>query len=82
MDADPELNAPVLRNSCIALDEAVLDLDGAAHGVYDAAKLDDRAVAGSLDDAPVMGGDSGVHEIGAETPEARKSSVLVRASQP
>ena len=42
MDADAELDAPVGRHAGIALDHAVLHFDGAAHGVDDAAELDDR----------------------------------------
>ena len=41
----------------VALDHGVLHFDRATHGVDDAAELDERAVAGALDDAPVMRGD-------------------------
>ena len=54
MDADPKFDAAVRRQAAIALDHAVLHLDRAAHGVDHAAELDDRSVAGALDDAPVM----------------------------
>ena len=40
MDADPELDAPLRREAGVALDHAVLHLDGAAHGVDHAAELD------------------------------------------
>ena len=43
---------PALRS-----DHGVLNFDGAAHCVDDAAELDDRAVAGALDDAAVVDGD-------------------------
>jgi hypothetical protein len=33
MNADPELDAALRRNASVALDHAVLHLDGAAHGV-------------------------------------------------
>ena len=45
------------RKASVALDHAVLHLDGAAHGVNHAAKLDDAAVAGALHHAAVMHGD-------------------------
>jgi hypothetical protein len=61
---------------------AGLDLEGAAHRVDHAAELNDRAVAGALHDAPVMDGDDGVDEIAAQGPQARKDSILVRASEP
>ena len=54
MDADAELDAAVVRHANIALDEAVLHRDGAAHGLDHAAKLDDEPVASALDDPPVM----------------------------
>jgi hypothetical protein len=54
----------------------------AAHRVDDAAKLDDCAIAGALDDAAVMGGDGGVDEIAAQPPDARQRAVLVKAREP
>ena len=41
MDADAELDAALGRQASIALDHAVLDLDGAAHGIDDASELDE-----------------------------------------
>ena len=41
MNADPELDAAIRRQAGVALDHAVLDLDGAAHGVDDATELND-----------------------------------------
>ena len=41
MDADAKLDAPVRRHAGVALDQAVLDFDRAAHRVDDAAELDD-----------------------------------------
>jgi hypothetical protein len=54
MDADAKLDAALGRKAGIALDHAVLDLYGAADGVDDAAKLDNAAIPGALDDATVM----------------------------
>ncbi len=42
MDADAKLDAPILRHAGVALDHGVLDLDGAAHRVDDAAELDEK----------------------------------------
>ena len=64
MNADPEDDTAILGLAGVALDHAVLHLDGAAHGVDHAAKLDETAVAGALDDAPMMRGDRGVDQIG------------------
>ena len=65
----------------VALDHAVLHLDGAAHGVDHAAKLDDAPVAGALDDAPVMHGDGGIDQIAAERPQPRQRPLLVGSRQ-
>ena len=69
MNADAEFDAPLRRHAGVALDEAGLHFDRAAHRVDDAAELDDCAVAGALDDATVMGGDGRVDEIAAQPPE-------------
>ena len=52
VNANAEDDASVLRQAGVALDHGVLHFDGAAHGVDHAAELDDRAVAGALDDPP------------------------------
>src|ERR1700688_766281 len=82
MDADAEDNAAVLGNADVALDHRVLNFYGATHGVDDAAELDDRAVAGALDDAPAMHGDSRVDQIAAQRPEPRQNAILVSAGEP
>jgi len=65
-DADPEFDAAFRRHASVALDEAVLHLDSAAHVVDHAAELDEAAVAGALDDAPVVGVDGGIDQIAAQ----------------
>ena len=82
MNADAELDAALGRQAGVALDEAVLHLDRAAHSVDHAAELDENAVAGALDDAPVMSGDGRVDQIAAQPAEARQGAVLVRAGEP
>ena len=82
MNADAEFDATLRGYAGVALDEAVLHLDCAAHGVDHAAEFDEAAVAGALDDAAVMGGDGGVDQIAAQAPEARERAVLVRAGEP
>ena len=82
MDADAKLDAALRRQAGVALDHAVLHLDGAAHGVDDAAELDDGSVAGALDDAPVMHGDGRIDQIAAERPQPRQDAILVGASEP
>ena len=82
MDADAELDAALRRHAGIALDHAVLHLDGAAHGVDHAAELDEAAVAGALDDATMMHGDRGIDQIAAQRPQPRQGAILVRAGEP
>ena len=66
----------------VALDHAVLHLDRAADGVDDATELDDRAVAGALDDAAVVDRDRRVDEVAAERSKPRQDAVLVRSGEP
>ena len=63
MDADPKFDALVRRDPSVALDHRPLDFNGAVHRVDDAAELDNRAVAGALDDAAVMDGDGRVDQV-------------------
>ena len=82
MDADAESMRRPRRHAGVALDHAVLHLDGATHRVDDAAELDEAAVAGALDDAPVMRGDRRIDQIAAQRPEPRQRSLLVRPGEP
>ena len=43
VDADAELDAALGRKAGVALDHAVLHLDGAAHGIDDASELNEDA---------------------------------------
>ena len=54
MDTDAELNLTVLSDAGVALDHAVLHFNRATDRIDDAAKLDEVAVAGALNDAPMM----------------------------
>ena len=82
MYADAELDASVFGYARVALHHRVLDFDRAADCVDDAAKLDQRAVAGALDDAAVMHRDRRVDEIAAQGAQPRQGAVLVRACEP
>ena len=82
MNADAELDPALGRQAGVALDEAVLNLDGAAHGIDHAAELDKNAVAGSLDNAPAIRGDGGIDQIAAQPPEPRQGAILVRSREP
>jgi len=52
-----KLDAALGRETGVALGHAVLHLNGAAHGVDDAAELDEDAVTGALHHAAVMHSD-------------------------
>ena len=82
MNADPEFDAALGRQAGVALDEAVLHLDGAAHGVDHAAEFDEAAVAGAFDDAPMMGSDGGIDQIAAQPTQPRQRAILVRSREP
>ena len=82
MNADAELDAALGRQAGVALDEAILHLDGAARRVDHAAELDEASVSGALDDAPAMRGDGGIDQIAAQSPKARQRAILVRAGKP
>ena len=66
MNSDAKFDAFVRRHAGIALNHAVLHFECAAHGVNDAAELNDAAVAGALDNPSVMHGDRGVNHIAAQ----------------
>jgi hypothetical protein len=76
MNADPEFDAALGRESGVALDEAVVHLDRAAHCVDHSAQLDEAAVPGALDDAAIIGADGRVDEVAGEAPR----SASVRSS--
>jgi hypothetical protein len=65
MNANAEVNPPVLSHAGVALAHALLHLDRASHRVDHAAKLNETAVAGALDDAPTMRGDRRIDQIAA-----------------
>jgi hypothetical protein len=80
-----ELYAAVLGHAGVALDHRVLDFDGAAHRVDDAAELDESPVASALEHVAVLARDHRVDEVGAQSPEppsVRSSSALAMRLKP
>ena len=61
----------------IALDHAVLHLDGAAQVIDDAAEFDDAPIAGALHHAPMMQGNRRGNQIAPERAQPRKRPLLV-----
>jgi hypothetical protein len=52
---------PALR-----FDHGILHLDGASHGIDNAAELDQRAIARALHHAPLVHGDGGIDQVGPQ----------------
>ena len=71
VDADTKFDASLRWHARVERNHATLDFDGAAHGVDDATKLDERAVAGQLDGAAVVQGNGRIAEVAAQSPEPR-----------
>ena len=71
MHPDAEIDPAVVRHANIALDEAILHRNGAAHGLDHAAKLRDEPIASALDDPPVMVGDGRINQTAAQRAESR-----------
>ena len=69
MDADTKFDSSFRRQARIALDHAALHLDSTAHGVDNAAKLDEGTVASALHDSAVMDGNGRVDQV---TPQRTK----------
>jgi len=82
VDADAILDAALGRQAGVALNHAILNLDGAAHGLHHTAEFGQHAVAGALDDATVVDRDRRVDQVAAKRTQARQGAVLVRFGQP
>jgi hypothetical protein len=78
MRSRPALSSPgIWPKTVVALDHAVLHLDGAANGFDHAAEFDDAPVAGALHHAPVMHSNGRVDQIATERSQAGKRSLLI-----
>ena len=82
MDADAKLDAALGRQAGVALNHAVLHFDAAAHGIDDAAKFDQSAIAGALHHAPVMHGHGRIDQVAPERPQPRQSAIFIGAGEP
>jgi hypothetical protein len=61
VNADAKFDALVGRDARVSLDHVVLHFERSTHRVDDAAKLDDTAITGALDDAAMMYGNCGIN---------------------
>jgi hypothetical protein len=82
MNAETKLNAFVGRDLGIALDHRPLNFNGAVHCVDDTPELDNCAIAGAFDDAPMVDGDGRIDQVAAKGPKASKDSIFIRTSKP
>ena len=81
MNPDAELDAAIPRHAGVALDHRALQFGRETHRVDGAAKLDDRTVAGALDDPAVVDRDGGIDQIAAQRSQPREDAILVRSGQ-
>ena len=82
MDADAKFDAFVRRDPSVAVDHRSLEFNGAVHRVDDTPELDNCAVAGALDDAPMMHCDSRLDQVASECPQPCQNPVLVGPGKP
>ena len=81
IDADAKPDAMLVGICRLAVDHPALDLDGAAHGIDDASKFRQQAVAGVLDDAASVLPDLWLDQLPEMRLEAFVRALLVRAHQ-
>jgi hypothetical protein len=81
VNADPKLDAIVLRRIRILLGHAVLNFDGASRCVDGTGKFDQHAIASCLDDVSAMLSDFGIDERFSERLEMSKRAFLVGTHQ-
>src|SRR5262249_10653744 len=82
MDADAILDALFWRQPRVALGQTALDFDGASHRVHYAAKLNDAAVAGALNNAAVMHSDGRVDQVAPTGAEPSEDAIFICARKP
>jgi hypothetical protein len=82
MDANAKLDATLGWDARVALNHAVLHLDGAAHSVNDAAEFNDGSVASALDNSPIVDGNYRVDQIAPQRSQSRQYPIFVGASKP
>ena len=66
MDAHADVDALIGRKAGVARNEAALNLNRRPHRLDHAAELDNRPVAGALDEPTVVDGDGRVDEVAAQ----------------
>src|SRR5262245_50339658 len=82
MNADAKFDAPLRRQTGVALDHQVLNLDAATNSVDDTAKFHEDSITGSLHDASVVDGDCRIDQVASQGTQPCQRPVLVRSGQP
>jgi len=82
MNSDPEFDTPVRCDIDVPHRNLALHLDRAAHGVHDAAELDQPTIAGGFDEATAIGDDHRIDDLLPERSKPRYRALLVRAREP
>ena len=78
-DIDTDAKVDLYDRSLVSLDHLGLHGHRARYGIYDACKLHQHAVAGRLNDAAIVLGDSRIDDFTAVRLEGSKSADLVRS---
>ena len=81
VDADAKFDPLDLRHRSILLSHTALDLNGAAHRIYDTAELGEHAIARVLDDLATMFADLGISGPTQPLPQPDVCPFLVQAGQ-
>ena len=81
VDADAKADASVVGETLVAIEHAALHFGGTAHRVDNAGELGQEAVAGGLDDAPLMLADFRIDQLAAMRLQAIERAFLVGADQ-
>ena len=77
VNANAKFDPLALRHIDILLGHGALNFDGAAYGIYDAPELNESAVPGILDDAPVMISDFGIKKRLSKSFQLRQRAFFV-----
>ena len=81
VDADPEFDPFVLVDAGVQPDHAVLQVQGAACRVDNAAELDQQTIAHGFENPTAIRGDGGVNRVCAQFGEAARSALFVEPGQ-
>jgi hypothetical protein len=82
VDPDAKRDAFVLGRRSVAVDHRALDLGGTSDCIEDAQEFHQHAVAGGLDDAPVMLPDFRIDKLATMRLQAIEGALLIRSHQP